>query len=357
MILVIIVNQIISGTMVSFSLLPEPMLIPMCREEEDSENLYIDDFFWFHERGVDFFFLLLIFHFFRKFFIIAYLKEQELAWKSGIILFLLSNGVIFFGLVLCCTHLSEITLTIAANILHTIFFFIGKMYWWLFTDMLLNTDTLLRLAYIHYTLAFILLYYGILHGIEMHYDWRGELYLLILDIEINWWWEALWNELGQLLVFFLFLYFITYYLYGKIEPLSYEIFMWGDVGIITDVRFYGVAPHWYFRPYMAWLIVCPYHKLGLLGIFYFFCILYFQPNLNKNLININIIYNIIYLFFIYFLFFVLTYTFSFLPYGRFYNQIGGNNIMLLSYLFVFIYLGFGIKSFNFNTSITNIITL
>jgi len=27
--------------------------------------------------------------------------------------------------------------------------------------------------------------------------------------------------------------------------------MWGDIGLIPDVRFYGVAPHWYFRPFMA----------------------------------------------------------------------------------------------------------
>lgn len=51
--------------------------------------------------------------------------------------------------------------------------------------MLLNADTLIRLAYVHYTLAFIFIYFGILHGIEMHYDWRGELYISSLDLELN----------------------------------------------------------------------------------------------------------------------------------------------------------------------------
>jgi len=37
--------QLLSGTMLSFSLVPEPMLIPMIREEEDMEDLYTDDFF------------------------------------------------------------------------------------------------------------------------------------------------------------------------------------------------------------------------------------------------------------------------------------------------------------------------
>jgi hypothetical protein len=37
--------QLISGIMLSFSLVPESMLIPMVRDEEDIEDLYIDDFF------------------------------------------------------------------------------------------------------------------------------------------------------------------------------------------------------------------------------------------------------------------------------------------------------------------------
>jgi hypothetical protein len=41
----IVVNQLISGTMLSFSLILEPMIVPMVREEEDVEDLYIDDFF------------------------------------------------------------------------------------------------------------------------------------------------------------------------------------------------------------------------------------------------------------------------------------------------------------------------
>jgi len=45
MVFLIIANQLISGTMLSFSLITEPMLIPLDREEEDVENLYIDDFF------------------------------------------------------------------------------------------------------------------------------------------------------------------------------------------------------------------------------------------------------------------------------------------------------------------------
>jgi len=78
--------------------------------------------------------------------------------------------VTFLGLVLCCTHLSDITLKIASNTLHTFFFLKGKFYWWLFTDKDLNTDTLIRLAYAHYILAFLLFVLATVHSIDMHYD-------------------------------------------------------------------------------------------------------------------------------------------------------------------------------------------
>jgi hypothetical protein len=44
-ILLVVVSQLVSGTMLSFSLIPEPMIIPMVRDEEDAEDLYTDDFF------------------------------------------------------------------------------------------------------------------------------------------------------------------------------------------------------------------------------------------------------------------------------------------------------------------------
>jgi len=40
-----IASQLVSGTMLSFSLIPEPMIIPIVRDEEDLEDLYSDDFF------------------------------------------------------------------------------------------------------------------------------------------------------------------------------------------------------------------------------------------------------------------------------------------------------------------------
>lgn len=362
----IIANQLVSGTMLAFSLVPEPMMVPLVRDEEDLEDLYIDDFFWLHERGVDLLFIFVFLHLLRKLYLSVFDYEQEFAWKSGAFSFLIIQLVVFLGLVLCCTHLSEITLTIAANAMHTIFFFKGKAYWWLFTDRFLNTDTVIRLAYAHYVAAFFLFFLGLVHGVDMHYDWKNESSFDGIRQELVWWDEALSNELGKTVEILLTVGLCCWFLYEEPEALSYEIFMWGDVGMSTDIRFYGVAPHWYFRPYMAWLIVCPHHRPGLFGLVYFFVIIFYQPNIHgasetfayKTVLNffnffkkyksfkynfksnrVGVEYSVLYQF-MFGLFVVAgAYTTTFLPYGRFYNRLGGNVGMLVAYLYVFAYLG------------------
>ena len=362
-----IASQLISGTMLSFSLVPEPMIIPIVRDEEDLEDLYADDFFWLHERGVDLIFIFSYLHLFRKLYLNIFEYEHEAAWKSGVFSFLVFQVVVFCGLVLCCTHLSEITLTIAANILHTFFFFYGKFYWWVFTDKTLNSDTIIRLAYAHYLSAFYLFYIAVLHGIDIHYDWKNETTYDGLHLEMMWFDEALSNELSNTMDILLLIAIFCWFFYADPEALTYEIFMWGDVGMSPDVRFYGVAPHWYFRPFMAWLIVCPHHKTGIFGLLLFFFLLFHQPTLhgtseeNNHLkrsvvflkrklkksslyvgsyvnLEINLYHQLTYATFI----MCALYTASFLPYGRFYNRLGGNVGMLGAYLFVFFYLAFPI---------------
>jgi hypothetical protein len=121
---------------------------------------------------------------------------------------------------------------------------------------------------------------GVIHGTDMHYDWKSEDTLDGLKHEMVWWDEALSNELSATIDAILMVSFFCFFLYEMPEALTYEIFMWGDVGMSTDIRFYGVAPHWYFRPYMAWLIVCPAHRPGLFGLIYFFVVIFYQPNIN-----------------------------------------------------------------------------
>lgn len=345
-----IVTQVITGIVVSFSFVCEPMLVPLVREEEDSYDLYTDDFFWLHERGVDYIFIFMYLHLFRKMYLRSYSYDQETAWKSGSISFLIIHAIIFFGLVLCCTHLSDITLTIAANIIKTVCMKYGKLYWIIFTDQTLNTDTIIRLAYLHYILPFYLLYIGFIHAMDMHYGWKDSSFFSNNKVNYFWSFDVLKNELFSFINIILFFIFICLYLYSDNEPLSYEIFMWGDLGIINDVRFLSVAPHWYFRPYMGWLILCPHHYIGIFGLIYFMVSFYFQPNLqnySQHRTSLSrqkaiVIFEASALHKSLFSLFILSvfYTGSFLPYGRFYISINGNLSALCSYIYVYVYLSF-----------------
>ncbi len=368
MVFLTIANQLISGTMLSFSLITEPMLIPLDREEEDAENLYIDDFFWLHERGVDLTFIFVFLHLFRKLYLNVSNMEKDYSWKSGVFSFLIIQLTVFLGLVLCCTHLSDVTLTIAKNAFRTFVLFIGKLEWLVLTDGMLNSDTVIRLAYAHYVVAFFLAFLGLSHGIDMHYDWQANAVFDGLKQDLNWNDEVLRNELGKTFDVLVMLWCLCLVLYSNTEPLSFEYFMWGDIGMIVDVRFYSVAPHWYFRPYMAWLIACPYHYLGIFGLVFFFVVFFFQLNIfghsdlgtNKKLKTTGILllsilgkdqyflqweridtesnfqWQVSFTLFI----IAVAYASSYLPYGRFYHSIGGNFMTLLSYLYIFSYLGF-----------------
>lgn len=141
-----------------------------------------------------------------------------------------------------------------------------------------------------------------------------------------------------------FIIFIIIY-YTANEPLSYEIFMWGDIGLITEVRFLGVAPHWYFRSYMSWLIFCPHHYIGIFGLIVFFLGIYFHPNIFnfflkiytkiKTYLNFNRshITQLLYSLFL----ICCIYTISYLPCGKYFTYVQGNKATTFAFLYVYIY--------------------
>jgi hypothetical protein len=78
-IFLVLVSQLFSGVMMSFSIIPEPMYVSLEREVEDCENVYQDDFTLLHERGVDLLMILLYLHLCRKSYICSCNVEQEVA--------------------------------------------------------------------------------------------------------------------------------------------------------------------------------------------------------------------------------------------------------------------------------------
>lgn len=135
------------------------------------------------------------------------------------------HGTIFFGLVLCSTHLSDITLTIAANVINTLTFKYGKFYYFLFTDQTLNIDTMIRAAYLHYILGFVTLIFGIMHALLMHYDYK-DLSIFNAEKKEYFWLDLVVKfELFHIIYVYSIFFFVFKFIYLINEPLSYEIFM------------------------------------------------------------------------------------------------------------------------------------
>ena len=363
-IFVVIGFQVITGIFLATGYIPEPMIVPVSRETEDIEGYFIDDIFWLHERSVDILMFLIYGHILRKLYIGPTAQQTEHSWKTGVFIYLFLQVVIFFGIVLCSSQLSEITLRIAANIIASITRFWTELDWIIFTDRSLNSDTLIRMTILHYLTGILVPFFGLIHGVEMHYDWKSEVNYTGLKESVNWLDEGLINELIKFIITVWVFIFLSSLLFKTQEPISYEIFTWFDLGIL-DIKYKGVAPHWYFRPYMGWLGTLPDHYGGLVILFLFHILFYYQPDLmgkenkfnpfNSNFYkgeqdnslifkglnqNINPQYNLVYnITFIIFTF-SLWYVGSFLPYGLMFHSIGGNIGLLIADLYIFFYLLF-----------------
>lgn len=68
---------------------------------------------------------------------------------------------------------------------------------------------MIRLAYAHYLSAFYMFYLAVLHGLELHFDWKNEATHDALESEMVWWDEAFSNELGSFLETILLLNFLS----------------------------------------------------------------------------------------------------------------------------------------------------
>jgi quinol-cytochrome oxidoreductase complex cytochrome b subunit len=107
--------------------------------------------------------LLSYLHIFKKVYLKNYVTSESDGWILGGYAFLWFHIIIFLGISLSATHLSDVTLTVIANIFWSVFNNIHKTYYIIFTNKHLNVDELCRLMMLHY---FVPWYYAYL--IQMH---------------------------------------------------------------------------------------------------------------------------------------------------------------------------------------------
>jgi hypothetical protein len=58
---------------------------------------------------------------------------------------------------------------------------------------------------------------------------------------------------------------------------NYYFFERWNISELDEIRFYGVAPHWYFRPFMGLLTIAPSHYEGLMWMGLWFVLLASLP--------------------------------------------------------------------------------
>ena len=61
-----------------------------------------------------------------------------------------------------------------------------KVYWIIFTNQTLNSDTLIRLSYAHYIVSLITLFLVFIMVYEMHYDWKNIILSDNIQFEFSW---------------------------------------------------------------------------------------------------------------------------------------------------------------------------
>jgi hypothetical protein len=262
--------------------------------------------------------------------------------------------IIMLGICLSASHLSDLTLTVFANIFWSLINNIYKTYYIVFTNKHLNVDQLTRFMILHYFTPWYYLYLVKLHVLFCHESWdtdSGETtYEDKSGSYVSWFYDAFLKEIQDAWYWstYIFVYFFLHH--WNPATVNYFFFERWNIAELDEIRFYGVAPHWYFRPLMGLLVVSPTHYEGLMWTGLFFFLLGFLPTLynlyntfNKYVCTIatqnSLVQTSAFILFMMSMYCVA----SMLPCGRYYYEpeggYVGNPWVKFSYQYIYLYLG------------------
>lgn len=360
--LLVIMIQLISGFFLSWYYVPEPGLVVELREEMFEESRYGVEIFSMHVRGVDVLFVFSYFHVLKKLNLKNYVTADGEGWLLGGYAFFWFHYVVGLGICLSASHLSDLTLTIAANIFWSLVNNIHKTYYFIFTNKHLNTDEMVRLMVLHYFTPWYYLYLIKFHVMFCHEGWDSDSDKGVYEDKsvswISWFYDGMVKEFQDswhLLVWGYCFFFLHHY---DINSAAYFFFERWNISQLDEIRYYGVAPHWYFRPLMGILVVAPTHYEGLMWMGLFFLLLAAAPVFynfynsgHKNIpvlaLQDSFIQSVLFAFFLLSLFT----TASILPCGRYYYDpeggYTGNSWLKFSYQYIYWYLGWIIHHLDF----------
>ena len=276
-----ILMQLLSGFFLGWYYMPEPGLVIELREEVFNDTRFGAEVFYMHVRGVDTLFVLSYMHILKKIYLKNFVTSESDGWLLGGYAFFWFHLIVALGISLSATHLSDLTLTIIANIFWSVFNFIYKTYYIIFTNKHLNTDQLTRLMMLHYFTPWYYLYLVKLHVLFCHESWDSDSGENIYEDKsgsyVSWFYDAFLKEIQD--AWYWTLYVFCYFFVHHFSPstVNYFFFERWNISELDEIRFYGVAPHWYFRPLMGLLVVSPSHYEGLFWMALWFILLAALP--------------------------------------------------------------------------------
>jgi len=285
MLLLTISLQLVSGFFLGWYYIPEPGLVIELREEMFNDTRFGVEVFYMHVRGVDTIFVLSYLHVLKKIYIKNYITSDSDGWLVGGYAFFWLHIIVFLGISLSATHLSDLTLTIGANIFWSVLNFTYKTFYIIFTNKHLNTDQLIRFMLLHYFTPWFYLYLIQVHVMFCHESWDTDSGEATIEDKsgtfIAWFYDAFLKEIQDAWFWtqFVFLYFLLHHFNSS--TVSYHFFERWNISEVDEIRFYGVAPHWYFKPLMGLLTITPTHYEGLLWMGAWFVLIASLPLLNS----------------------------------------------------------------------------
>ena len=361
MLLLTIVMQLLSGFFLAWYYIPEPGLVIELREEMFNDTRFGAEVFYMHLRGVDTVFFFTYLHIMKKIYLKNYVTAESDGWLLGGYAFFIFHVIVVFGISLSATHLSDLTLTIVANIVWSVMFFIHKGYYILFTNRHLNTDQLTRFMVLHYFVPWYYLYLVKMHVFFCHESWDSDsgenVYEDKTGSYISYFYDVILKELQD--AWYWTLYVFLYFWMHHFTPatVNYFFFERWNISELDEIRFYAVAPHWYFRPMMGCLTISPSHYEGLSWFGLWLLLLAALPIIN-NWYNTSHTYLPVIPMqssllqtsgFIIFMFSMYTVA-SMLPCGRYYYEpeggYVGNPWVKVSFQYLFLYLGWLVHNFD-----------
>ena len=126
MLLLSILMQLLSGFFLGWYYIPEPGLVVELREEMFNDTRFGAEVFYMHVRGVDTLMVLSYMHILKKIYLKNYITSESDGWMLGAYAFLWFHYIIALGISLSASHLSDLTLTIIANIFWSVFSHVSK---------------------------------------------------------------------------------------------------------------------------------------------------------------------------------------------------------------------------------------